>query len=190
MSVRLGWRRPKNEGMAQLRWLTEHGSDECTARGASCGPYAGGDATADHQHPREERHRPLGRDLQALRNRGFDREQAPQLCRGSVPDQAVVAERCEQRCREKTALWSRFDETAAAALHRLHTGGVTLAVVSNCVGQGWFRRRAAVRHGDDRRADPLGAPPRDRHVEHRSAPADPDSSSIAGRRASGFLQVS
>jgi hypothetical protein len=46
-----------------------------------------------------------------------------------------VAERCEQRCREKTALWSRFDETAAAALHRLHTGGVTLAVVSNCVAR-------------------------------------------------------
>lgn len=65
---------------------------------------------------------------------------------GSALDQAVVAELCEQRCREKTALLSRFDENAAAALHRLHTGGVKLAVVSNCFAedvQGWPRCRAA-----------------------------------------------
>lgn len=59
---------------------------------------------------------------------------------GRAPGRAVVTTLCEERAREKTALFSRFDENTVAALRRLHTGGVKLAVVSNCFAedvQGW-----------------------------------------------------
>lgn len=65
---------------------------------------------------------------------------------GGAVDPAIVRGLCEERCREKSALFDRFDPEALAALRHLHEQGFRLAVVSNCFAedvQAWPRCAAA-----------------------------------------------
>lgn len=54
---------------------------------------------------------------------------------GSTLNPAVVHRLCEERSREKSGLFGRFDPEALSCLRRLHERGLKLAVVSNCFAE-------------------------------------------------------
>jgi putative hydrolase of the HAD superfamily len=65
---------------------------------------------------------------------------------GKAIDPAVVRGLCDERRREKSGLFERFEPEALAVLRQLHDRGVKLAVVSNCFAedvQAWPRSAAA-----------------------------------------------
>ncbi len=54
---------------------------------------------------------------------------------GQTVDPAIVRGLCEERCREKSGPFERFEPDALAVIRHLHDRGVKLAVVSNCFAE-------------------------------------------------------
>jgi len=108
--------------------VTERGTN--AVRASSLGPRLGLDATAFRKAWKSQRPRVIRGRLSfadALIDIGT------QL--GQPVDPDIVLGLCEERVREKSALFGRLDPGAVAALRHLGNRGVKLAVVSNCCAE-------------------------------------------------------